>query len=307
MPGPLHRLAILPLLDALGRLSAETAERAGAALGLLVFALGVRRGVVSANLARALGLTGTRRRRIARRSYASIGAQMLSLWTVGRPESAPEHGLRVLNPLWLERMRRRHHASVWLTLHIGNWDVTAYTLSVGGRVIVYAKRQHDLAVDAVINRQRNRLGMEVVLARQGDRTGAVTVLRGLRAGAAIGLLADQKPSGNEGEPAYFLGVPTRCHSGPVFFARRAGVPLVPMFSLRRRAGEYVVFCGRPFAPAADEAVAVQAAMDRLSAIIAAFPGQYFWHHRRFKRPIDLPVRAMEPWRERGLRLLVDRD
>jgi lauroyl/myristoyl acyltransferase len=46
-------------------------------------------------------------------------------------------------------------------------------------------------------------------------------------------------------------------------------------------------------------------MDRLSAIIAAFPGQYFWHHRRFKRPLELPRRAEEPWRVHGLRLLVE--
>ena len=52
--------------------------------------------------------------------------------------------------------------------------------------------------------------------------------------------------------------------------------------------------------------AVQHGMDQLSAIIAAFPGQYFWHHRRFKHPVDgLVPRPREPWRTRGLRLLVD--
>ncbi|MBA3686739.1 MAG: hypothetical protein H0W72_16065, partial [Planctomycetes bacterium] len=207
MPGLLHRLAILPMLDAIGSLSAATAERLGAAIGVLGFAVGWRRSVVSGNLRLALGLRGNARRRIARRCYASIGAQMLSLWTVGQGRAGPEAGVRVLNPRWLDRMRRDHHGAVWLTLHIGNWDVTASTLSGGGRVIVYAKRQHDAAVDERINRQRNRLGMEVVIARDGDRTSAVTVLRGLRSGAAVGLLADQKPRGLEGEPGYFLGVP----------------------------------------------------------------------------------------------------
>jgi lauroyl/myristoyl acyltransferase len=76
--------------------------------------------------------------------------------------------------------------------------------------------------------------------------------------------------------------------------------------IRRRAGVFAMFIGRPLADdAGDEAQLIQAAMDLLAAMIQAVPGQYFWQHRRFKNHLGLPPRADEPWRRLGLNLLAD--
>ncbi|MBA2480725.1 MAG: hypothetical protein H0V44_08685, partial [Planctomycetes bacterium] len=97
--------------------------------------------------------------------------------------------------------------------------------------------------------------------------------------------------------------PAQCHQGPKFFSERARIALVPAFCLRRRAGESLLFVGRPLA-AGGELDRTQLAMDWCAAMIAAFPGQYFWQHRRFAGRIPaVPGRAREPWRERGLGLL----
>ena len=305
MPGIIHRLLLAPLLAAFGRVGADAAGRAGAALGMLAFHLGVRRRVVSANLSLCLGLRGARRRAIARTAFASMGANFVELWTFGHPDAGPERGIVRLNPRWQELVHRRHPGAVFLALHLGSWDIAACSASSAGRFLVYAKAQRDLALDALLNRQRALAGMEVLLARHGQRTGAITVLRALRGGRAVGLLADQKPSADEGRPAWFLGQATPCHAGPAFFASRARVPIVPGICIRTGAGRYAVFYGRPIFAGGDEAALLQAGMDRLSAVVAAFPGQYFWHHRRFKRLSDLPPRASHPWRARGLRLLID--
>src|SRR5262249_1482577 len=145
----------------------------------------------------------------------------------------------------------------------------------------------------------------VLMARHGDRTSAVTVMRALRDGCSLGLMADQKPADEESEPAFFLGRPTNCHRGPAFFAARAGAALVPGFCVRTRAGVSALFVGRPLEPRAGARL-TQGVMDWYSAMIAAFPGQYFWHHKRFTgTPPVLAPRAVEPWRARGLRLLVE--
>ncbi|HYE04955.1 MAG TPA: lysophospholipid acyltransferase family protein [Planctomycetota bacterium] len=295
------------LVSLLGRLAADTGDRAGAALGVLAFHLGVRRAVVSDNLARCLGLGGPARRRIARRSYASMGANFVVMWSIGRPWG-PEHGVELWAPAWQRAQFQRHPSVVFLTLHLGCWEMAARAVRLTWpRVLAYAKAQHDAAMDELINRQRAAAGIDVVMARHGERTSAVTVLRALRAPVALGLLADQKPSADEGEPGWLFGVPTSCHRGPAFFARRAGVPLVMGFGLRLGAGRYRFFMGRPAMPdACGEAALRQHAMDQVAAVAAAFPGQYFWHHRRFKgRPVELPPRSSQPWRERGVRLLAD--
>ncbi len=302
MPGLRSFLASL-----LGLLAADTGDRAGAALGVLAFHLGIRRRVVSENLGRCLALSGPRRRRVARQSFATTGANFVVMWSIGRPWG-PEHGVELWAPTWQRLMYQRHPSLVFSTLHIGSWDMAgSATLRTWPRVLAYAKPQRDTAMDELINRQRRAIGIDVVMARHGERTGAVTVLRALRQPVALALLADQKPSSGEGEPGWLFDVPTSCHRGPTFFARRAGVPLVTGFALRLAAGRYRLFMGRPIAPTAyDETTLRQAAMDQIAAVAAAFPGQYFWQHRRFKgKPVDLPPRTARPWRDPGLRLLVD--
>lgn len=303
----LHRCVTVPLIRLLASVGADTADRAGGSLGVLAFHLGLRRPVVSANLALTLGLRGSKRRDIARRSYATMGANFFSIWTFGGPHG-PQSGVRWLNPLWMTHLQRISPGRVMLSPHLGSWDVAGMASAMhSGRVLVYAKKQHDALLDRELCRARNSVGIDILLAREGGLGAALTALRALRAGRTLGLTADQSPGGKDGIPAWFLGVPTLCHGGPAVFARMANVPVVPSFCLRLAAGQYGLFLGRALPANNDDQIMTQAGMDCTSAIIAAFPGQYFWHHRRFKRPIELARRGEEPWRTRGLRLLSERN
>jgi KDO2-lipid IV(A) lauroyltransferase len=235
-----------------------------------------------------------------------MGASFLELWTIGGVDGIENH-LSSFAPTWQTQVLARHPGCVLLSPHLGNWDLGGHAVRrTLPRFIGYAKAQHNPEVDAAVNRQRERAGIEVLFAERGDRTTAVQVLRALRAGVPVGLMADQGPGSREGVPAYFFGVPTYCHAGPGFFAKRAPAPIIPCMCLRRRAGAFAMFVGRPLAATnGDEAGLNQAAMDLLAAMIGAVPGQYFWQHRRFKNRLDLPPRAVEPWRTRGLSLLAD--
>lgn len=297
----IRRLAVRLSVAAFQRLGADTAGRLGGSLGVAAFHLGIRRSVVRDNLRTTLGMRGWTRRAVARKSYATVGANFLELFTVGSGHG-PEQGVETLMPTCLERLRDGR-GKVLLSLHIGTWDMSGHaTVRWIGPTVVYAKAQHNAELDQAINQQRNRAGMEVVMARHGQRTGAVNALRALRAGKYLGLLADQKPSSSEGVAAHFLGRPTLCHSGPAFFARRAGTVIFPAACIRIGAGRSRFYVGRPLAACDDDQRVVQAGMDRLSAMIAAVPGQYFWHHRRFRKPAELPARPVEPWRATGVRL-----
>jgi KDO2-lipid IV(A) lauroyltransferase len=302
----LTRLVVLPLLGALSRVAVDSASRLGGMCGLLAFHLGVRRTVASDLVHRTLGLSGSRRRAVVRRSYASMGASFVELWTIGGVDGGERH-LTTGNPTWLARVLRQHPGCVFLTPHLGNWDLGAHGLArLVPKFHAYAKAQHDAAVDAATNAQRAKAGITVLLTRRGDRTTAVQALRGLRGGCPVGLMADQAPTGDEGARAVFLGQLTDCHAGPAFFAGKAGVPIVPGLCVRRRAGEFLLVVGRPLpADAGDAPALTQAAMDLLGAMISAVPGQYFWQHRRFKQRSSAATRGVEPWKTRGLSLLRD--
>ena len=300
----LTRWIMLPLLRALSGLAVDTASRLGGMLGLLVFHLGVRRGVASGCIASALDLRGTQRRDVVRRSYASMGASFTELWTIGGVDGGERH-LTTANPTWLATVLRRHPGCIFLTPHLGNWDLGAHGLArLAPKLFAYAKAQHNALIDEATNLQRAKAGITVLLTRRGDRTTAVQALRGLRNGCPVGLMADQAPSSGEGARAVFMGMETDCHAGPAFFAKKAGVPIIPGLCIRRRAGEFQLVIGRPLAAAAgDEAALTQASMDLLGAMIAAVPGQYFWQHKRFKKRSGTAARAVEPWKIHGLSLL----
>jgi KDO2-lipid IV(A) lauroyltransferase len=280
------------LAQAFNRLAADTACRLGGSLGILVCCLGIRRSVVSDYLLHCLGLRGPARRRVARRCYATLGATFVELWSVGGP-AGPERQLHVLTPHWQDYLHRHYGACIYVSPHIGAWDVGGYgLLRHASRMLVYAKAQHSAEIDRVTNLQRERLGFSVLMARHGDRTAALTSLRGLRQGISLALLSDQKPADEESESAIFLGQTTNCHRGPAFFAQRAKLPVVPAFCVRRRAGQCVLFVGRPLSYLDPQLT--QRVMDCYSAMIRAFPGQYFWHHKRFPRPPVPPARITPP-------------
>lgn len=293
------------LLSLLNRLAADTASRVGGGLGVLAWRLGIRRRVANANLTRCLGLTGAARARVMRRSYATMGASFLEVWTIGGP-AGPEHAMRVLNPRWRDLILRRSGTGVFITPHLGCWDMGAYAMvQAAGGMTVYAKAQHNAGLDARLNQQRARAGMQIVLLKPGDRSGAVQAMRILRQGGILGMLADQKPSG--GAPGTFLGVPTRCHEGPAFFARKASAPVIPGVAIRVRAGVTWTLVGRPVRLSGDHGADVQVVMDLMSAMIAAFPGQYFWQHRRFSEAQPgAATHPAGPWREQRLALIVRR-
>lgn len=299
----LNMLIVVPLLRLLNRLAADTASRVGGGLGVLAMHLGVRRRSSQQSLTETLGLRGPARRAVLRRSYATIGATFFELLTVGGPDGIERH-VHYATPAWQRLVHRRHPGCVFITPHLGNWDMGAASQRRDcSRLLAYAKAQHNPEVDDYVNTLRRKAGIEVLFAMHGDRTTAVTVLRALRQGAPLGLLADQRPWAEHGAPGYFLGIPTWCLPGSGFFAERCKKPLVPGVCVRRRAGDLVVFAGRPILPTGDEDRTMQLGLDALSAAIAAFPGQYFWQHHRFKVRLDLPPRSEEPWRTHGLRLL----
>lgn len=293
-------------LSALNHLASDTACRVGGGLGVLTWHLGIRRRTANQTITRCLGLRGRARAVVMRQSYATMGANFLDVWTIGGP-AGPEKNALSINPLWMAAALRRHGNGVFVTPHIGNWDMGAYALAQTGiPVTVYAKAQHNQGLDLHLNKVRARMQVRVLLLTPGEKTGAVKAIRELRRGGILGILADQKPS--EGVPASFLGIATRCHEGPAFFARKVGVPIIPGLSLRTRAGSSQMFIGRPFVVSGDNTADVQRTMDLMSAMIASFPGQFFWQHRRFPdEVVALSQRSEEPWRTQGLRLLGIRD
>ncbi|TVR15743.1 MAG: hypothetical protein EA401_02315 [Planctomycetota bacterium] len=296
------QMSLTVLSRILAACAPDTVDRWAGMLGSVAFHLGIRRRVVQENLRIVFDGTvhASRRRDMGRRSYCSIAASLLAVVHWGRRGGA-KHVVQVMCPAYMQMLAQRYPAVVLLASHMGVWDLAAATVTRYWPLQAYATPQHNPDADAWINAQREALGIRVLLAKHGDRKGALRALRGLRSGVSLGLLADQGPRRAHGQGGWFLGQAVSCHVGPGFFASRAQVPVVAGVCVRYRAGQYRLYMARPLFPAGDQSEQLnQACLDLVSALVQALPGQYFWHHRRFKYRMPAPPRPYQPWRQWGL-------
>jgi len=185
-----------------------------------------------------------------------------------------------------------------ITGHLGNWEIGGAAASARGIPLdVVVQRQANPLFDNDLNRTRNRLGMEVIERGEAPRG----VLRSLRGGRAVALLADQNMRAG-GIFVDFFGVPAATAKGPALFALRTGAPVLLGVALRLPGGRQryrVVFERIPVEVTGN----LDGDVERLTALhtamlqryVEAYPGQYFWQHRRWKtRPQDEGENPEEP-------------
>jgi phosphatidylinositol dimannoside acyltransferase len=214
----------------------EALVRAAASLAADVAArrrgTGVRR--LEANLQAATGASGEGLRQLLRagvRSYARYWADAFRLhaWTPAqlRERTRVEgEGLAEL----VEALGSGRGAVAFLG-HSGSWDqVGAWAAATwDAPVVTVAERLEPAEVFEAFLAFRERLGLTVVAVERGGGGGAsfASLVRALRGGAFVPLLADRDLSGG-GVPVQLLGRPSRAAAGPAALALATGAPLFPV-------------------------------------------------------------------------------
>ncbi|HEX6307447.1 MAG TPA: hypothetical protein VFZ69_04615 [Longimicrobiales bacterium] len=279
-----------------GQLSDERAARAGAALGALGYPLHIRRDVVERNLRIAFPHeTEVWRREIARESYAHLGREtlmMLRLATISRDELIAR--TRTINEEAARAAFRAGRGVVVVAGHLGNWEIGAALMAARGYPVdVIAKRAaNPLFYERVLS-ARERLGVGVIDFQRANRL----ALRSLRAGRAVAFAADQH-AGRAGLWVPFFGRPASTYRGPAVMALRTGAPMLLSIPLRAPDGAYEITLEPiDIDPTGDMDLDVlrltEAFTRRLETAVRAHPGQYVWHHRRWRTP-PLVLRNREP-------------
>jgi Kdo2-lipid IVA lauroyltransferase/acyltransferase len=190
---------------------------------------------------------------------------------------------------------------VLATGHFGNWEVGGAAIAARHFAMsVIVKRQSNPLVDRWIDETRARLGMETISQDDAPRR----VPRALRAGHAVGIVADQDAWGS-GVWVPFFGIPSSTHRGPALFALRMNAPIFAVSAFRIPGDlryRVVLERVRPQRSGvlSDDVIQVTAELTRmLEAAVIAAPGQYFWFHKRWKTPIpaeliDSPTGTSSP-------------
>jgi KDO2-lipid IV(A) lauroyltransferase len=299
-----HRLEYWALRAAMGAIGHADWERAGdigARLATLGYRpLGIRRRVVERQIAAAFpGLGRAEVDRIARGAYAHLGR------VTGESAVVPSLGTDGVLAMFeavegwehVERAMDAGRGLLLVTGHIGNWELAGtYVAARGVPVDVIVRRMSNPLFDGYLNATRLKLGMTVVYDHEAVRR----TPRALSAGRAVGILADQGGKGIAAIYVPFFGRPARTPHGPAVFALRGDIPLVFTAAVREPSGRYrMSFEPVPVEKSGERERDVDRLVRRYTAIlerwIRAYPDQYFWHHRRWKRqPPDTPPELGDP-------------
>lgn len=172
-------------------------------------------------------------------------------------------------------------ATVIVTGHIGNWELGGAYLASRLPVTTVVRRQKGGWARRLLA-TREALDLDIVHHDEGIAK-VVRVVRALRAGRCVGLVADQHSfTGSVALP--FLGRPAWTRLGPARLALRVGVPLA--FSALIRDGDGYDFLWEPVddrvMASGDEVAVTREWLGALERAVRRWPAQYFWFHRRWK-------------------------
>jgi KDO2-lipid IV(A) lauroyltransferase len=171
--------------------------------------------------------------------------------------------------------------------------------NLGIPVHIIVKTQANPLVDKKVNQRRTRFGNPVIPMETSLRE----VLKALRAGEAIGIVADQAAP-MENVPIEFFGRNVPTHQGPAVLSLKVGSPLVALFSVRQADGSYEVYVREiprrdlgGYTP--ENVVELTKRHTKLTEeFIRTYPDHWMWMHKRWKHvPADeevhVPVKEHE--------------
>lgn len=290
-------------LGGLGFLSWERACRLGARLGAAGYnPLGIRKQVVEKQIAAAFpAIPEEEVRRIARASYAHLGRMAVEIALLPRLGEGAVLNLveRVEGWEYVEKAKAAGQGIILVTGHHGNWELlAAYIAARGIPIDVIARGMGNPLFGVYVDEIRTALGMTVV----HDSDAVKRTPRALKAGRAVGFVADQGVLGLASTYVNFLGRPAKTPRGAAVFALRFNSPVLFIDGIRQPNGKYQIVI-EPVEVAltgnreADVDAIVARFTEMLEQWVRRVPEQYFWQHRRWKRqPPDTPPELRDPTR-----------
>lgn len=289
----LEYAAVRSVLGLLSILPQKAAKWLGISAGRLAYhLLGKLRRVGLRNLELAFPeKSESEREDILKAAFQNLGRVMATVSKFGKltAENMSEMIEYDLDPTFAaeyERTKAAGRGRIILGGHLGNWELQAFSYPVFFEPLSFlARRMDNPLIEEMILAIRTRLGN-----KQIDKTNsAAAILRTLRAGGTIGILADVNSHPKEGVFVPFFGIPACTASGIAMLALRTNAVIVPAFAVwNGEKGKYSIVHDKMIEPVntgdrrrdiLETTALCVAATER---VIRAYPEQWIWIHRRWK-------------------------
>lgn len=294
-----HRLEYLPvwlLAGFLRVLPRPLARGLGMATGLAAYALYRRlRRVGTRNLDLAFpAMSAREKKRVLRGVYVNLGRLLAEFALFPRYTKDNIERVAVYEGFQnFAEANARGKGVIFLTAHLGGWEVSSFAHSIYGHPMDIVMRPLDNPyVDALVDRYRTRYGNRT-FSKQDFARGLLSALKN---GETVGILMDTNMTPPQGAFVPFFGVPACTATGIARVALHTDAAVLPAFGVwDENLGKYkicfepalqLVRSGDDEADAIANTAAFTAVIERY---VRKYPDQWLWVHRRWKtRPPGEP-------------------
>lgn len=261
------------------------ALRFGSAIGSFAWAIGIRKELVLANIARARPeASRDALEKIGKQAAKNFGRTVTEFIRYGIKDRDLVPSLVTIEGLeTLKETLGEGKGALVLTGHHGAWAIYFAAISMSG-----------IPLSLLVGKQHNEKVDEFILKIPGDRVEFISkgraavkkILNKLNEGRAVVMVSDQH-AGKHGVVVPFLGEEASTLPLPGSFAIKYNIPVFIMTGQRLENGNHLVKIDKLEIPEMEndderKVEVLRLYNKKMGDTVAACPEQYFWYHRRWR-------------------------
>ena len=215
---------------------------------------------------------------------AESGKQMLELARIWLRTLDEANQLVVDVVGWelVEEAKQAGKGIVYLTPHLGCFEITAQYLSAFGDITVLYRAPKNAALQSLILTGRKRSNLHLAPA---DLSGVRALIKALKKGQAVGMLPDQAPKTGEGVWLDFFGKPAYTMTLAARLTETGAATLMTWGERLPDGKGFRIHFSRPQAELTGDTVNRAAQINlEIEHLIRQCPTQYLWGYNRYKQP-----------------------
>jgi KDO2-lipid IV(A) lauroyltransferase len=187
------------------------------------------------------------------------------------------------NEKYLQEIKEHQGSKIFISAHIGNWEITRnYLLNLGFKLHSVYRHANNLKIDQYI--QKNRSRENAYFYKKGSDS-AKNMIKALKNNEDLALLVDQRDS--SGPIINFLGKQAYATDGFANLALKYQTMICPVYSVRQQNGSFKFIYEKPlyfrdYKGLSANKLVEKVHTDYFEKWIRENPTQWLWVHQRWK-------------------------
>lgn len=227
-------------------------------------------------------------RELSRRVFQNLGittAEILQMACLSREDILGKAVIK--NAEHLHNAIKKQKGVIIISAHLGNWEMACLFARcyLQTPMAVVAKRLRPRIINRWIVGLRTRFGVTHLY-----KEGALSEMtRVLRQGHLLGILIDQGTKSSESVVVSYFGRTVAATPAAAMLAMRCKSPVLPIFCVREPNSRFTIIVEAPLQLnrtrnlREDLTTNTQIMTDAIEKAVRAYPEQWFWVHKRWKR------------------------